>query len=105
MNVEQFYGTGSSLLDRLDQRLTPTTRELTREFLEVGEWALFVDELAAELTQDHTLIDVVERDLLHELLYTFEREESDATHYKMIWNRDQVMAALNVVSAPRRQAG
>ena len=110
MDVERFDDAGFddagfTLLDRLDRRSTPSSRELTREFLEVGEWALFVDELAAELFRDQVPIDATERDLLRGLLYAFARVESDEKDYPMIWRRDEVLAALNVVDGVHSRAG
>lgn len=103
MDVAKFTAAGSALLDSLGERLSPATHDLAGGMLSSGEWGLFVDELAAELTQDHTPVSAAERDLLRALLYSFEREESDATTYTMIWNRDHVMGSLNVVGAPVRQ--
>lgn len=107
MEVAKFKAAGIALLDSLGRRLSAETHDLAGGMLATGEWGLFVDELAAELFQDHTPISATERDLLREVLYTLEREPRDQEDYPMIWNRDEVMASLNVVddAGAARRAG
>lgn len=99
MDLVRFEAAATALLDSLGDRLSPQTQESVRTMLWGGEEGIVADELASVLVTQRTPIDTAERDLLRELLYFFELEETDARHYPSLWNRDQVMATLNVVEA------
>jgi hypothetical protein len=100
VDVERFTTAATALLDRLGERLSATDQDWLRGYLWSGEWGLLADELAATLTEEHTPIGVAERDLLHDLLFSFEPEPADAELHPRIHDRDRVLAALNVVEGP-----
>ncbi|MBA3905996.1 MAG: hypothetical protein H0X35_04830 [Pseudonocardiales bacterium] len=99
MDLVRFEAAASTLLESLGDRLSPETQESVRTLLWGGEEGLVADGLASVLVDHRTPINFTERDLLHELLYVFDLEDSDARYYPSLWNRDQVMASLNVVGA------
>ncbi len=102
MDVPRFTDTATALLDRLGDRLPAVDQDWLRGYLWGGEWGLLADELAATLTEDHTPIDPTERELMRELLYSIELDGSaeSARAYPSVYDRDRVLAALNVVSGP-----
>ncbi len=99
MDVGRFTATATDLLDRLGERLSATDQDWLRGYLWSGEWGLLADELAATLTEERTAIDVKERDLLRNLLFSFELEPADAELHPRIHDRERVVASLNVVEA------
>jgi hypothetical protein len=102
MDLVRFEAAANELLDSLGDRLFAATRESVRTYLWTGEEGLAADELAGVLSRHQVPVSPTERDLLRDLLYTFDVDGSEAfTHYPSLTDRERVLAALNVVSDPR----
>ncbi len=97
MDVIRFREAATALLDSLGERLSAHDQDWFRSYLSAGEEGLLADELAAALSQDRIPIDAAERDLLSQLLYFFELDETTPVVFRHIHDRDRVMASLNVV--------
>src|SRR5436309_1670144 len=102
MDLVRFEAAAYELLDSLGTRLFEETRESVRTYVWSGEEGLAADELAGVLHLYQVPVSPAERDLLHELLYAFDLEEGDeaAGYLRALYDRERVLAALNVVSDP-----
>lgn len=99
MDLIRFGVAATALLDSLGERLSAHDQDWFRSYLSAGEEGLLADELATALDVDHTPIGAAERELLRELLWSFDLVGLDPKFYPSLCERDRVIAGLNVVDA------
>ena len=104
MDSRRFAEQATALLDRLGTRLSAVDQDWLRGYLSTGEDGLFADHLSGTLWEERTPIDAGEIAVLRELLAHFELRDGYEERYPSLWNREQVLASLNV-SGERRHAG
>lgn len=102
-NQQEFDAVALRLLDALGCRVPHDSQEEYREYIEVGEEALFIDSLANELEVNQVVLSPHERDEMRDLLGYYEMDPNNEFHARVfgrIVHRDRVVAALNVVGEP-----
>jgi hypothetical protein len=99
MDLIRFRKAATALLDSLGERLTAHDQDWFRGYLWAGEEGLLADELATALNVDRTPIASAERELLRELLWSFDLDDMDPEYYPSLCERDRVVAALNIVGS------